>query len=156
MKTRAAIFLLGSISAARLFAQTPLPSTFVTAGVQYSSRANPHYLGWIAGAQLIGQGAYSFSGVYATAQGGKLQTSITTGIAPHLADVAGIGLYGIGGAGMATTSSATNTGPTTIGLALNGGVMAVKPIKNGYSINVIAQAIRGGGINVGIGFGWSK
>ena len=147
-------------SLAQTAAAPAFPSQFYTGGVEYTSKASPHYLGWLAGAKLLGQGTYSFSGAYATARGGTLSTSMTTGLAQYMRAVGPVRFYGIGAAGMASNSGASLTSATTLGLALNGGVLAVLPVgKSGASIDVLAQAVRvatGNNLTIGLGFGFGS
>jgi hypothetical protein len=110
----------------------------------------------MAGAKYLGGGTYSFSGAYATMAGGKITTSVTTGIAQHAKDLWILHFFVIGAAGMAQTQNTT----VSLGLALNSGVLTIIPLgRTSYSIDVLTQAIKvpsGTNLTVSLGLGWGK
>lgn len=146
------------------------PSEFFTIGVQYNNLA-PHWKGWIAGAFCVHapsnpcSGSYSFTGNYATpGAGGKLVLNYTTGAGQHMRDFGRAHVYAVLGAG-ASVSSTSSTAPTAatavtnVGLALNGGLLTVIPIKDGFGVDLFTQAISSAGktnVIVGVGFSWGK
>lgn len=143
-------------------AAVAFPQEFLTAGGQYTSKATPHYTGWLAAAKLMSQanGTYSFTGMYIIPQKDRrVSTTLTSGAAQFMRTAYTVRLYAIAAAGMSTTSTPTAASTTSIGMALNGGVLAVVPIRNGYSIDVLSQVVKGAtGTNVvvGVGFGWGR
>jgi hypothetical protein len=165
---RAAVILV--MMAAFCFAQSPAPTPvptlpdypqyFFTGGLRYTPDT-PHLSAWVAAAVLMDKtkGSYSFTGSYLTLDSSHhIVNNYTTGMAQHTKDIGGVSIYTIMAAGASVTtvpyistsivgSSIINNAlnRTTVGLALNGGFMAIKPVKNGFGINFMGQAISSAG-----------
>ena len=158
MRTALLILALAGVAAAQT---APDPSEHFVAGGQYDSAATPHFMAFAAGAKPIGKGAFSFTGVYATATPGVkngITTSGTTGLAMPTMKVGPFTFYTVGGIG-AAQSSGSPVANTSLGLALNGGILTVAHLgKTRFTIDVLTQAMKvpaGNNIVVGIGLGYN-
>jgi hypothetical protein len=136
------------------------PSEFFAIGAQYSSKASPHYSGFVAGSWCPAspcKGTYNFNALYLTTNPlGRPVTSIVPGIAQHMREVWRFETFALAGAGLAMTASTTSTG-TALTPALSGGVLWVYPLPKGYSIDILTQALAAGGSTnfvLSVGFGW--
>ena len=154
MKTLLTLALLAA-NIAPAFAQDT-PATHITAGIFYNPQATPQIAGWGGFANRIAGGTYSFTAFgidHVTAKPFSVQTTAVTGIAQSIGTVSGFRLYGLATTGAAVTDK-------SIGYAVNGGTLAVKPLKNGFTLDVPFQvkytSIGGAAVSVGVGIGWGK
>jgi hypothetical protein len=163
---RAALLLI--VSALALAAQTvspapaELPQDYAAAGLFYNSYAQPHITGFGAYARRMGASTYSYSVIDVTTRSLKNfqpETSTTSGIAQHLRNFGGVDVYALLTAGVATAGNSTNTG-ADVGFSGSAGFMLVKPIRNGWTVNVpvrvLASTLGPPQYVIGIGFGWGK
>lgn len=149
---------LCSVALAQSSAPT-YPDAFYALGAEYQSHNSPHFAGWLVGAKLLAPtaGTYSFSGIYVLPLAGhKISTVASTGVAQFMRKVGPVALYGIAGMGVGMSSNTTNA---AVGLALNGGMLAVLPLKNGFSLMFMGQATNANGatsVVAGFGIGFGK
>jgi len=155
------VFLALLICCFSVFAQDT-PTQHVTAGLFYNSYSTPHATGFAAYAQKITGGTYSYSVMDITSRTAtpfRLQTTTSTGIAQQIRSLGDVRVYALfaGGAGFA--NSAKNDG-TDIGFSGTAGFLAVKPLKNGWTLNVpvriIASTLSPPQYVVGLGIGFGK
>ena len=158
---RSALLILALAGVAAAQTPPPDPSEHFVAGGQYASAASPHFMAFAAGAKPIGKGAFSFTGVYATATPGTkngITTSGTTGLAMPTMKVGPFTFYTVGGIG-AAQSSGSPVANTSLGLALNGGILTVAHLgKTRFTIDVLTQAMHtqdGTNIVIGVGLGYN-
>lgn len=157
------------ISALALSAQTitpqptpNLPQSYATAGLFYNTYTTPHVTGFGAYAKKVADSTYSYTVIDVTSRSlknFKPETSTTSGIAQHLTDFNGVGVFGIVTAGIATAGGVNNTG-ADVGFSGSGGFLLVKPLKNGWSVNVpvrvLASTLGPPQYVLGVGVGWGK
>lgn len=163
--SRAASFLLmAALSVFSLAAQAPdpLPESYATAGLFYNSYTTPHITGFGAYAKKVADSTYSYTVIDVTSRSlknFKPETSTTSGIAQHLKDFNGVGVFGIVTAGVATAAGINGTG-ADVGFSGSGGFLLVKPLKNGWSVNlpvrIIASTLGPPQYVLGVGVGWGK
>ena len=168
MRTALLILALAGVAVAQIIPSPAPPSTAATdpsqhfvAGAQYGTDTSPHWLSFAAYGKSIGKGSYSFTGIYAFATPGTkngLTTSSTTGLAVPSMKLGFLTFYTVGGIG-ASQSSGSPVANTSLGLALNGGILTVAHLgKTPFTIDVLTQAMKtqnGNNIVVGIGLGYN-
>ncbi len=148
------------------FAQTALPQDYATAGLFYNSYATPHVTGYGAYATKIGTSTYSYSVVDVTSISVKPfrpQTSMTSGVATLLKTFGGVNIFGLATAGPSIAPAATGSGGTDVGFGGSAGFLAVKPLKNGWTLDIPVRMIVSTietkpqyVVGIGIGWGGSK
>jgi hypothetical protein len=128
---------------------TPFHSTIVTIGVEYSNNA-ARWSGWIAGGVCLHgsgpcSGTYSLTGSYLTVdRRNGVVSNYTTGGLQHMRDIGKIRFFGLGAAGAAVSTGSPGS-TTSVGLALNGGLLTVIPVSKDFSVDVLTQALSSAG-----------
>jgi hypothetical protein len=141
-KMKTTILLLATAMAA--FAQTPLPSNWIGAGIALSQETSPQINGWASYAALVSRsgGIYSFSSydVMPVTQGGKftIQTSTRSGFALVIRTLGPITILGFGDGGIAASSLATT------GAYSGGGIAVWKLGSTAWTMEVAARRIKTG------------
>lgn len=112
-------------SAAPTVPTTPTPATFFSGGLTVPSQGSPkNYSGWLAVVTPVvkSQRIYSISETDYTDVGGKITSSVRSGVATYLRSFGKVDLYGLGDAGVATNGS-------TSGAAYSGGGVVLIPTR---------------------------
>lgn len=141
-----------------MFGQT-LPDNHVDGGIFYNSYTHPGLSGWGAYSHKVGSSTYSYS--LADITPGSLKpfnpkVTTTSGLAQLLTTVFNdVQIWGYGTVGITSSIGAS----TPVGASGAAGFLAVKPLKNGYTLDFPIRVIAGTGppqYVFGIGFGWGK
>lgn len=143
-----------------LFAQTPvLPTNHIDGGIFYNTYTHPGISGWGAYSHKVGDSTYSYSLVDVLP--GSLKPfnpkiTTTSGLSQLVTTVLGdVTIWAYGTIGLTSSVGAS----TPVGASGAGGFIAVKPLKNGYTLDFPVRVIAGTGppqYVFGIGLGWGK
>ncbi len=138
------------------------PQSFVSGGVFYNSYSHPNVGGFAAYGQMISRNLYSYTSVdiYSLRPNEyRPQTSVTTGVASFVRNVAGADVFALAGIGVAVASNDDHSG-ANVGTSYTGGAMGVYPIGKHASLiiplRVVHTTIGGTQYIAGLGFGWGR
>ena len=135
-----------------------LPTNHLDGGLFYNSLTSPSISGWAAYSHLIASSTYSYS--LADVMAGSIKpfnpkVATTSGLAQLLGVYAGVNVFGVATAGVSSSAGAS----APAGFTASAGFIAVKPLKNGWSLDIPVRVIAGTGAPqyvFGLGFGWGK
>jgi len=150
--------MLSLVAAAQSPAAAELPVNHIDGGLFYNSYTAPAISGWAAYSHKVGDSTYSYS--LADVVPGSLKpfnpkVITSSGLAQLLGNYAGFNVFAVGTVGLSASVGAS----TPVGASGTAGFIAVKPLKNGWTVDLPVRVIAGTGppqYVFGIGFGWGR